>query len=105
MKSKENALYIFFFRCWWTVLLLLFCYGFYLHAMQKKKELYSQLKGKVHLLENQLAAAKETQEDLLLQMNSESDPAWIELLLKKHLGMVPFGQTKVYFDADEIKFR
>jgi hypothetical protein len=100
MKSKESTLYTFFFRFWWTVLLLLFCYGFYLHAMHKKKELYVGLKGKVDLLETQLAFARENREDLLLQINSQSDPAWIEILLKKHLGMVPFGQTKVYFEEE-----
>lgn len=100
MESKENTIYAFFFRCWWTILLLLFCYGFYLHGMQKKKELYCDLKEKIDLLENQLMVARETREDLLLQIDSQSDPAWIEILLKKHLGMVPFGQTKVYFDAE-----
>ncbi|NGX47585.1 MAG: hypothetical protein K1000chlam3_00964 [Chlamydiae bacterium] len=100
MKSRENALYIFFFRCWWTILLLLFCYGLYLHAMHEKKELYVDLKGKVNFLEKQLVLARDKREDLLLEIGSQSDPAWIEMLLKKHLGMVPFGQTKVYFDNE-----
>ncbi len=99
IKSKENAFYILFFRFWWTALLILFCYGFYLHAMHKKKELFSELKGKVDFLEEQLVAAVETREDLCLQIESQSDPSWTEMLIKKHLGMVPFGQTKVYFDA------
>lgn len=98
--NKDGYLCTLFFRCWWTILLLLFCYGFYLHAMQKKKQLYCQLQKKVFLLEQQLCVAKEMREDLLSQMNSQSDPAWIELLLKKHLGMVPFGQIKVYFDTE-----
>lgn len=98
--NKDSSFCAFFFRCWWTILLLLFCYGFYLHAMQKKKELYCLLEEKVNLLENQLVLAKEMREDLLLQMNSQSDPNWIEILLKKHLGMVPLGQTKVYFDKE-----
>jgi hypothetical protein len=100
MKSKGPTLHAFFFRCWWTILLLLFCYGVYLHAMHKKKELYVELKTKVDLLEQQLVTARDTREDLLLQIQSQSDPAWIEMLLKKHLGMVPFGQTKVYFDTE-----
>ena len=100
MKTKESTLYAFFFRCWWTILLLLFCYGFYLHAMHKKKELYAELRSKVDFAEKQLLAAVETREDLLLQIESQSDPAWTELLLRKHLGMVPFGQTKVYFDKE-----
>ncbi|NGX37453.1 MAG: hypothetical protein K1000chlam2_00609 [Chlamydiae bacterium] len=100
MKTKESTFYAFFFRCWWTILLLLFFYGFYLHAMHKKKQLYAELKSKVDLAEKHLYAAVETRQDFLLQLESKSDPAWTELLLKKHLGMVPFGQTKVYFDRE-----
>jgi len=65
--------------------------------MHKKKQMHLTLKAKVEVLENQLCAALEKREDLLLQINSQSDPAWTEILLKKHLGMVPSGQTKVYF--------
>lgn len=99
MKSRGSGLH-FFFRCWWTILLLLLCYGFYLHAMHKQKALFADLKGKVNLLEDQLVLASDAREDLLLQIQSQSDPAWMEILLKKHLGMVPFGQTKVYFNAE-----
>ena len=100
MKAKESNLYTFFFRCWWTVLLILFCYGFYLHAMHKKKVLYGDLKRKADQLETSLCAAIAQREDLLMQIQSQSDPAWIELLIKKHLGMVPYGQTKVYFEHE-----
>lgn len=98
MKTKESNLYTFFFRCWWTILVILFCYGFYLHAMHKKRVLYGELKAKSTQLESNLYAAAAEREDLLMQIQSQSDPAWIELLIKKHLGMVPYGQTKVYFD-------
>ena len=100
MKTKEASLYTFFFRCWWTILVVLFCYGFYLNAMHKKQVLYGELKNKSNQLETNLHAAIEQREDLLMQMQSQSDPAWIELLIKKHLGMVPYGQTKVYFDIE-----
>lgn len=36
-------------------------------------------------------------QSLQLQVNSQSDPAWIELTLMKGLGVVPEGQTKVLF--------
>ena len=98
MSSKGGTLYIFFLRCWWTILLILFCYAFYLHGMHKKKQMYGTLKSKVETLEQQLCTAIERREDLLLQIDSQSDPAWTEMLLKKHLGMVPLGQTKVYFE-------
>lgn len=98
MTTKRSTLYIFFLRCWWTILIILLSYALYLHGMHKKKQMHSTLKAKVEVLENQLCAALEKREDLLLQINSQSDPAWTEILLKKHLGMVPSGQTKVYFE-------
>lgn len=93
-------MHTFFFKCWWTILFILFCYGFYLHGMHKKKELFNQLLAKVQILENQLHVVMETREDLLLQIESQTDPAWTEMLIKKQLGMVPSGQTKVYFEKE-----
>lgn len=89
-----------FSRFWWTILVLLFCYGFYLHGMHKKKVLYAELKERTLLLEHQLLASIEKRDDLLLQIESQSDPAWVEMLIKKQLGMVPSGQTKIYFEKD-----
>jgi len=100
MLSRRNSLYTFFLRCWWTILILLLSYAFYLHGMHKKKQMHATLRAKAELLESQLCAAVEKREDLLLQINSQSDPAWTEMLLKKHLGMVPSGQTKVYFQEE-----
>jgi len=98
MKVWQNRLQSFFFRCWWTILVLVFAYGFYLHGMQKKRDLLTRMKEKMSYLESELELAKESREHLLRQIESQSDPAWIELLMRKHLGMVPSGQTKVYFE-------
>lgn len=68
--------------------------------MHKKRLLFKEFKVKVSQLESNLFAANAKREDLLMQIESQSDPAWIELLIKKHLGMVPYGQTKVYFDKE-----
>lgn len=100
MKQWQHRLYSFFFRCWWTLLVLLMAYGLYLHGMQKKRELLTCLHEKVMLLKQKVSLAKESQDDLLRQIESQSDPAWIEILMRKHLGMVPSGQTKVYFEQD-----
>ena len=37
-------------------------------------------------------------DDLLLQIQSQKDPQWIELVLRRRLGLIPEGQTKVYFE-------
>ncbi len=48
------------------------------------------------LLEEKERAMK-IQEKLLLTINSQSDPAWIELVLFRELGLVPEGAAKVWF--------
>lgn len=42
-------------------------------------------------------AALKTQEKLLLTINSQSDPAWVELVLFRELGLVPEGTAKIWF--------
>lgn len=57
--------------------------------------------NKLHVqLENLRLEKKELlakQEELLLQINSQSDQTWVELTLMKGLGLVPEGATKFYF--------
>ena len=57
-------------------------------------------------LDQQLAAlnqekeeALKTREKLLLTVNSQSDPAWVELVLFRELGLVPEGTAKIWFKS------
>lgn len=95
--TQELALPQLFFRFWWITVFAIVCYGVYLHGMQKKRVALNQLKAKYCFLEGQLTQATSEREDLLLQLASEGDPAWHEMMLMKRLGMVPEGQTKVFF--------
>lgn len=63
-----------------------------------------QLENEGMLLEMQLVDLKAELKDgeiqkeyLTRQINSQSDPAWIEMVMKKELGLVPEGQVKIYF--------
>ncbi|MES2344782.1 MAG: hypothetical protein V4494_02435 [Chlamydiota bacterium] len=95
-KVFQNAL----FRSWWTLLLCILSFSFYTHAMQKKEGEYQLLQRHLDDLEVEKRVALEKREDLLLQISSQSDPAWIQLMLMKGLGLVPEGQQKVYFKED-----
>ena len=48
------------------------------------------------ILERKIAGVEATKETLQREINSQSDPAWIELSLMKGLGLVPDGYTKIY---------
>ena len=73
------------------------CLAIYSHAMHQKQEAYQGLEKHLVELQQQKEALSLLHEDLLVQIQSQSDPAWIELTLMKGLGVVPEGQQKVYF--------
>ncbi len=82
------------------LLFVALCWALYAKSMQKKKEIFFQLDSKIKHLELQRLAAMQKREDLNLRIDSQSDPAWIEMLLMKKLGVVPKGQVKVYFERE-----
>lgn len=97
---KDKAFETVITRSWWIFLFLAICYVFYSHGQQKKNLIFSELKSRLTELEYQKELALRHKEELLLQINSQSDPAWIQLILMKGLGVVPEGQLKVYFKKD-----
>ncbi len=88
-------------RSWWVFLILALSVGVYSHAMQKKKVAISSLQTHFNTLLEEKLALQNVKEDLSLQINSQSDPAWVELTLMKVLGLVPEGQVKVFFQNDD----
>jgi len=84
-------------KSWWVFLILSVSYTFYVHGMKKKEKDLAELQGKLKDLQKRKHIALAEQEDLIRQINSQSDPAWIQLVLMKGLGVVPEGQVKVFF--------
>lgn len=95
-KDKENALQ----QYWWVVLFLVLCFGIYAHAAHKKRKAIVALESHLQQLNNEKQYLLQEREELLLNIQSQSDPAWVELTLMKGLGLVPEGKVKVYFDTD-----
>jgi hypothetical protein len=82
---------------WWVIVFVAVCAVLYLHSMRQKELSYQEMAHRLRGLEKEKALALVQQEELLLQIQSQSDPAWVEMVLKRNLGMVSEGQTKVYF--------
>lgn len=82
---------------WWIWLFVLFCFFCYEQAVKNLKEDFGKLEGQLESLQRELHDQLALQEDLRIQINSQSDPSWIELVLMKGLGLVPEGQIKVFF--------
>lgn len=89
------------YKSWWVLLFIAACSVIYCKAVAKKHEILSSLDQNLETLTIKRASLLEKQEDLLLQINSQSDPAWIQLTLMKGLGLVPEGQLKVYFHNEK----
>lgn len=89
------------FQTWWVILFILFCYGAYEHTLEKYLREYHLLHSRLEELQFEKKEALRVQENLLLQINSHSDPQWIELTLMKGLGVVPEGYKKIYFSQQD----
>lgn len=90
----------FLFKCWWLILFCLLCGLLYEQGRKKidleYKKLYNEYVQLQAIKKNKL----EIQEELMLKINSQSDPDFVELLLRKELGVVPEGQTKFFFGIE-----
>lgn len=87
-------------QSWWVLLFISACFLVFLHFGGKKNQVISSLEQHLRSYRVQKASLLQENEDLKLQINSQSDPAWIQLTLMKGLGLVPEGQLKVYFHGN-----
>ncbi len=87
----------FLWRSWWVVIFILLCCILFEHAVYPQKQEYAKLAAHLKELSIEKDQALQLQAELLMQVNSQSDPAWIELTLMKGLGLTPEDQTKVFF--------
>lgn len=90
-------------RSWWLILFALLCFGLYEQGVRSKERDSAILQKQLAALDEEYAVLMETQEQLRLQVNSHSDPDWIELVLMRGLGLVPENQTKVFFSNNTSK--
>lgn len=85
---------------WWVILFIIACYLGFEHGLIKKDDDFTRLQAQYRALQKQKAALVDRHDSLVRQINSQSDPAWVELTLMKGLGLVPEGQIKVLFTDD-----
>ena len=92
-----------FLKSWWVILFGIISYMLYEQGMKKRDQEYARLQEQYRDLEKQKKDATTLHAKLLLEINSQSDPAWVEQVLMKGLGLVPEGQIKVFFDKSMAK--
>lgn len=87
-------------QSWWMLLFAVSSLLIYAQAMQKKALVAKALQEQLNMLNTQKEELLVEHEDLVLQIQSQSDPAWIQLTLMKGLGLVPDGQMKIFFQPE-----
>ena len=97
----DKLLHIVVFKSVWVWALIFFGFAAFQHAGKKKEGEILSLQQKLAGLQQEKEFGVEDQEELKLCLCSKSDPAWIELVLMKNLGVVPEGQIKVHFTSEE----
>ncbi len=80
-----------------VVCFIAICFGTYLHAHKKKACCFEELMTRYERLACEKQEAISIRHDLQLQIESQSDPLWIEQTLMRGLGLVPEGQKKIIF--------
>ena len=84
-----------------TLFIFSISYLVYNQAIERKCTLLRDLQAKKSSLADEKVQLVERRRELLLELASCDDPAWVELSLMRKLGVVPEGQVKVHF-SDEI---
>jgi hypothetical protein len=84
-------------RYWWVVVFCTVTSLVYFHALKEKKSAVRNLGFRLEKMEQEKWFAFQKREDLQLRIASQNDPAWIEMILMRDLGVVPEGFLKVHF--------
>lgn len=69
----------------------------YFQSMKGKKAAIRELTFRLEEMEKEKWVALQEKDDLHLRIASQDDPAWIEMVLMRDLGVVPEGWLKVHF--------
>lgn len=82
---------------WWFLLSIVVASFLYSHFISVKKRCLQNLVEEMSKKDQELLVACETRESLQDHLVSQSDPAWVELILMRELGVVPEGWLKIHF--------
>lgn len=89
-----------FCRRWcWVIACCLVISFVYSQSMKKKKAVFEYSSMLLLEMEKEIQDLSLEKEYLQLKLASQNDPAWIEMILMRDLGVVPEGYIKVHFSG------
>ena len=86
---------------WFFCLFFVLFLTIYSVAAEKKRKTLEELQVRQTKMVAMRDMALAMRSALLLQVGSQSDPEWVQLVLKRKLGLIPAGQEKIYFERIE----
>lgn len=78
-----------------TILFTIICVCVYEWGLFHKEKLRRYLENKIETLTEEKRVEKLAFLDLMEEIEAEKDPEWLEMVLKKNLGVVGIGETKI----------
>ena len=82
---------------WWVVAFCLLASVVYIPAMKSRKSSLNELAFRFSEMEKEKRFVLQEKEELTHRIASQNDPAWVELVLLREMGVVPDGFLKVHF--------
>ncbi|MES2274304.1 MAG: hypothetical protein V4487_08960 [Chlamydiota bacterium] len=92
--SKKSSVW---WRSWWVVGFCSVTCFIYFQALKEKKIAIRELQFRLEEKNKEKFLGLQEKEELYLRISSQNDPAWIEMILMRDLGVVPEGFLKVHF--------
>lgn len=86
-------------RNWWVFAVCVVAVAIHVHFSKEKSQALQALNTRLSQMHAERLEMIRFQEDLRLQIASKDDPAWIEMVLIRELGVVPEGFLKVHFEG------
>lgn len=101
-NKKQSTLFLeVVVKSWWTILFFLVIFFVYDRGVHYRNLEVEKLTKKLEDLNSTKLAALQLKKELQQQIDSQRDPAWIELVLMRALGLVPEGEKKILFVEKE----
>jgi len=97
-NSNIRIMEVMKWKSWWWVALFIVGLGcFYYPSIKDKNLVIKELEFRLEEMQKKKMAVLQEREELVLKTQSQNDPAWIEMVLMRDLGVVPEGWLKVHF--------
>jgi hypothetical protein len=86
-------------RFWWVGVFCALALVTYSHVMKSRTAALAELQFRASEMQKEYLYAVVENDDLSMQIASQTDPAWVELVLLREMGVVPEGYLKVHFKS------